>query len=286
MIRTPQTHDAVADEKTALRRLEDAVSDLRAASDVAGLGRVRTEALALADVNDGRMRRKAGRVAEKAAAAERELRRNGVEGPEEREARVTREARDAHWKEQEAKMKLSGRITTVLHLLFNDGNAAASLSVLRQLTTADGEGNVRVELPLVFDSWAPLLVDGYDKSHRIFSQIDDSALRARRGEIERLLKSIAVELLASGAELRGLTTDAVPLVAYALFTDRLPVPPETVGVEAAEKVDDLLLGIADDISGMSVGSRRLFIGLFRVSVLMGEAQGYAERLTLTSLSSR
>lgn len=273
------------DQGAAVKLLSDSVAELRESGDVMGLVRVQGLALALADASGGRTRRRSLRVANKASSAAADLRKNGVETPEEREAREARELREARWGARDAKNRLSERFVALLHMILSDDSQPLEgIDVFRQLQVADDEGYVRVEIPDVFESWAPVLVDGYQQTERFYMDDDPGELRRQRETIERHLKSVAVGLMAAGAEVRGLTEDVVPLIAYAIFTQRLPVLPAAETAAAVEKVDDLLLRMADDVSAMPAKTRPLFVGLFRLAMLLGEAQAYSEQLSLRAFS--
>jgi hypothetical protein len=136
----------------------------------------------------------------------------------------------------------------------------------------------------VFESRSALLVDGFDRSRHIFADVGTEALLDERREIERILKASAVELMTGGADVRGLATNTVPLVAYSLFHGNLPVSSGAASSATIEKINDLLLGIADELSEAPTETRLLLISLFRLVLLLGEAQVYAEKLALVSLS--
>ena len=121
-------------------------------------------------------------------------------------------------------------------------------------------------------------------SRRIFAEVGTEALLDERQEIERLLKSSAVELMTDGADVRGLAANAVPLVAYSLFRGNLPVSSDAASSATVEKINNLLLGLADELSEEPRDTRLLLISLFRLTLLLGEAQEYADKLSLTTLS--
>jgi hypothetical protein len=273
------------DQKTALRLIERSVPDLQRASDISGLAHARAEALSLAMESTGRRRKKAQRVAQNAWVAMEGLRQKGVETATERATREIREAQEAGWSARETKRRLSERFIALLHLMLNDGSTPdQSIAILRQLMLVDEDGFLRVEIQPTFESWAPLLVGGYEQSVQVFLELNATTPPRNRAEIERLLKEVAVDLMTAGAEVRGLNADAVPLIAYALFAERLPVAPAVTSAVAVERVNNLLLKIADDVSAMPITKRPLFIVLFKMAVLVGAAQEYAARLSLKSLS--
>jgi hypothetical protein len=267
-----------------LKTLEESVSRFRDVPDLAALALVQAKAQALAETSEGRARKKAERIAQKASLITADLRRHGAETNEEREAREVREARNAAWEEKANSTKLMERLVTLLHLLLGGSSPVEGVAALRGLAMADPDGYLRIEIPELGASSSSLLFGGYEGSRQIFSEVATKSLEKERQTFERALKVVAVDLMTAGAEVRGLEIDAVPLVAYALSRGQLPGPFEALFSSAAERVDNLLLRISDDVSAMPIDARPLFIGLFRLALLLGEAEVYADRLSLTSLS--
>ena len=145
--------------------------------------------------------------------------------------------------------KLRERSELSLKFLLRDGSESTdAVTVFRTLGSLDGDGDLPVELDEAFQSRSPLIVGVFDRSRRIFAQVGADALSKEQLEIQRLLKSIAVELMTEGADVRGLISDAVPLVAYSLFHGSLPVSPDAGSPATVEQINNLLLGIADDLS--------------------------------------
>ncbi len=267
-----------------LNVLEASIPELQRAADVAGLRRVQTEAEQVAQESSGRLRRKGNRVARKARSAIETLRGGAAETEDERVAREIRELRDARWKTRDLGIKLAGRFASTLRLLLGDDNpgseAAASFSVL---TTHDGDDGPRLEIPDLFKAWLPLIIDGYQRSLDVFTSAGTATVTDERRSVERVLKTVAVDLMTRGNEVRGLQDDAVPLLAYALFNGIVPAVPGMDSADTDEQINDVLLGIAEEVSEMPPESRRVFISLFRLSVLLGEAQAYADKLSLVAL---
>jgi hypothetical protein len=52
-----------------------------------------------------------------------------------------------------------------------------------------------------------------------------------------------------------------------------------------ETVNDLILATAGEVAKMPAEERPVFVGLFRLAVLLGEAQTYADRLALVPLDA-
>jgi len=278
-------NDQATSSHDTLKRLAKSITELRRSSDVDGLRRVQVEAEGLARDSKGRVRRKAERLSRRARSAIDVLRPNGGETPEERAAREIREFREASWKTRQMGVELTGRILSTLRLLLGDDNleseAATSFTLLTRL---DDEERLRIEIPESFKTWLPSIIDGYTRSLSVFSSAGTESLKNERRVVERALKSVAVDLMTHGTEVRGLQEDAVPLVAYALFNGIVPAVPGVDHADTDEQVNDLLLGVADEVAQMLPEDRRVFISLFRLSVLLGEAQAYADHLSLAALS--
>ena len=103
-------------------------------------------------------------------------------------------------------------------------------------------------------------------------------------QIEAELRSTATELISAGADPRGLTTDAVPLIAYSLIIGTMPTAIDPASAEATDKFNLLLLGMPDDVSSIPTEQRRLFVELLKLAVVLGEAQAFAKQLSLNRLS--
>ena len=144
-------------------------------------------------------------------------------------------------------------------------------------------GYLKIEIPEIFDMSAPLLVDGFERSHRIFQGDARGASEAERLQVERSLKALAVELMTAGAEVRNLANDATPLIAYGLLSGHLTAA-EAVTPERVERVNDLLLGVADEVASLTFTTRLVFLGLYRLAVLLGEGQAFADHWSVPSLS--
>jgi hypothetical protein len=82
------------------------------------------------------------------------------------------------------------------------------------------------------------------------------------------------------------TTDAVPLIAFCLLHGEIPLGvAATTSTAPDEMIDNSLLAIADTVAAMPESTRPVFIDLYRLSVLLGISQRYAEQLSLTSPST-
>jgi hypothetical protein len=277
--------EETAATRARLEMLEDSIARFRRASDLDGLIRMRDEASRLAGSTQGRSRRKAERMARKAGAAINGLRKNGLETVAEREEREARLERETRRLEDLSIAALKKRFETALPLLLDDTvDADASVTALRTLVTSRADGPNRIAFPASVEAWWPSLVRGFDGSQAIFAGFDWSDLAAERTRVDRTLRSIAVELMSGGAEVTALSSDVLPLVAYCLFNDRLPILAEADAPETADRVNRLLLAAAGEVTAMDAPSRPLFLGLLRLAVLLGEAQAYANALELGELS--
>ena len=154
------------------------------------------------------------------------------------------------------------------------------------LAVRDERGVLHVGFPEFVDSWRHLLIEGYERGRILSGGIVLGVLKNQhRRQIRRELKVIAVELMGGGADVRGLTADAVPVVAYALLVNALPTSVEPGSPEAIERVNDLLLSAADDIPDLPASELSpVFMDLFRLAVVLGEAQRYASQLSIVGLS--
>jgi hypothetical protein len=273
-------------DSDALKTLEIELDRSREESDLPALLDVEAAARLLAPSLGGRSRRKAERLGGKAHDAIEQLRRSGAETPEERSRREAREAREAMWVERQAGELLCERSAEVLQLLLHDGREPAeALGELQPLTAADAGGSVRVEIDGAFEPWSQLLVAGFERSRDIYGEVTPVVSVDESREVQRLMKTLAVELMATGADVRGLAADVVPLIAYALFSGILSLALEASPAEMEDTVNDLMLATAPEVGEMTVEARPLFVALFRLAVLIGEAETYVDRLALTPLDS-
>ena len=200
-------------------------------------------------------------------------------------SREAGQSREARRRAQQDEAKALDRFAAFLQLQLSDGREPpGALTVFRSLGKPESNGRLHIEIGEPFRLWSHRISAFYEQSRHIFLMVDNRALLKERPRIEQMLKSVAVELMTSGVELRGITTDAVPLVAYSLFNGRLPVSPGADSPAIDELVNDLFLSVADEAAAMPVDSRRLLVGMLRIAVLFGEAQAYSEQLGLTSLS--
>ena len=278
----PQVAGDTGLEMVDVERLHRSMSELRRASNLEGLIQLQEQAEAISAASRGRTRRKAGRIAREASWAVHELRREGGETTLEHARRVARSGRESQWLRKGAEAKLMERLTALLHLLLYDGGSAAANDVLRDsLATTDADGFLRIEFPEAVRAQSALLLDGFERSCRIFSE---ARRRGKTPHLEQTLKEAAVALVSAGAEVRGLSSDAVPLIAYGLFMEGLP-PAVKSPEQVAKKIDDLVLDIADDVATIPVVSRPAFIHLFRLAVLLGEAQAYADHHSVMAIAA-
>ena len=153
-----------------------------------------------------------------------------------------------------------------------------------QLPLVDSE--VRAAVRPLLAEWGSELFDGYDRGRASLADTHLGALRESRRQMERALKALAVELIAEGAEVRGLANDSIPLVAFALVHGHLPTVVGGDQAETEERANDALLSKADFAAALEPRRRPLFLLLHRLAFLLGAAQVYAEQLALTRLEVR
>ena len=183
-------------------------------------------------------------------------------------------------------MQLSSRLLRLLDLLLDPGQPAPKgAATLRALARTDGTTAAPIELPTLVRSWLPLLVRGYEEGVRLSAAVPLGVVKHRHEQqIEAELRSTATELISAGADPRGLTADAVPLIAYSLLIETLPTAIDPDSAEAADKFNILLLGMPEDVASIPTEQRRLFIELLKLAVMLGEAQAFADQLSLNRLS--
>ena len=272
-----QPQSALNDRLKALSR---SISLLERKSDRSALKEVQAEAEEIGRDTDGRMRRRAERIAKKARIAADELAKNGIETLEEKATRQAREQR-------EEGSRLSGRLVSLLYLVFNDGKPPASeVAVLGPLVTSHDAPN-QDELRESLSEWSTILTRGYTHSYAMFETVGGGSVQETATGFERILKSVIVDLLTTGANVTSVRGDPIPLVAYALFDGRLPTMGDPALSGSEDKLNDILLSVLDDVSEVRPASRPRFLALFRLAVLLGVAQRYSETyLARTSFAVR
>jgi hypothetical protein len=267
------TEDAVIE---TVNRLNRSVSELRKAHDLDGLLRIQAEALAISTKANGRTRRKAKRIANKASDAVSDILDHGGQTRLERADRDAREVREqaAAQRPDTSSLFLLGRVVTLLHLLLFEGSPVSDeLGLLQDLAHSDDKGFLLIEIPDDVHANAGALVRGYEQSRQLFRT---AAYRRSKTDAESILKTLAVELINEGAEVRNLGGDSIPLVAYGLFMRRINSDlkhPDTV----TAKLDAIVLDVSNEVSRVPPAARQLYLSVFRLVLLLGEAQAYAER---------
>lgn len=182
---------------------------------------------------------------------------------------------------------LFARLATLLRILARDEEPPDPVApaALRELVVRRETGVVDVALPAGWGSYWQLLLSGYEQARVLPGKLVFGVLRRQhQRQIRRELKQIAVDSLSSGTDVRGLTIDAVPAVAYALLIGRLPTSVEDGSPEAAERVNDVFLSVSHNSAGLPPEtSSPVFLDLFKLSVALGEAERYAAQLSLVGL---
>jgi hypothetical protein len=256
------------------KHLDQSMSDLRKDSDLEGLLRLQTLALAISDRSTGSTRKKALRLANKASGAVNQLREMGIETALEHADRMRREAAENELRADMAATTLLERLIALLHLLlYERGNVSADLESLEMLSSTDPDGFLKFEIPASLRSRTDTLVAGFEESYELFVT---AATRETNPALWRDLKMLAVELVSRGAEVSDVTEDPVPLVAYGLFDGQFSFEVESQEV-VADGLDDMMLSFAGESAEVPPGDRAAFVTLFRLTLLLGEAQALAER---------
>jgi hypothetical protein len=183
------------------------------------------------------------------------------------------------------------RIADLVRLLAGSPDPPKTGEVaVRELVVRDDEadegGALRVELPPSVVRWGQPLLDGYEQSRALEGKLILGLLRNQhKQQIQRELKQIVVDSMSAGADVRGLSTDAVPAIAYALLIESLPTAVEPGSSHAAERVNDVLLHVSGSSHELPAAAEEslLFVDLLKLSVALGEAQRYADQLSLGRL---
>jgi hypothetical protein len=183
--------------------------------------------------------------------------------------------------------RLDVRLESLLLLLRRSLEGALPAGdALTSFVVTGRNGDEAFDLRRPYVQWQHLLEHAYERAYRIYGDLTHIALGAARLQIERKAKTVAVELITAGAQVRGVAHDAVPLIAFCLLHREIPIGMDTVDSPVSQdRMNDAVIAIADDVAAMPEASRGAFIDLYRLSVLLGIAQRYAEELSLTKLST-
>jgi hypothetical protein len=182
--------------------------------------------------------------------------------------------------------KLQPRLhALLLLLLFGEDSVTAGDVVLKAFAFVDQAGELTFDLDGRFPRWSNLLRFGYDEGYETFAATSGPSLRDVKQQIERTVRNVAAELVAGGAEVRGLSSDTIPMIAFAFLHAQIPMGSDAAASPvSADRVNDSLLRIADAVAAMPAAERPVFIDLYRLALLLGVSQGYAEHLDLATLS--
>lgn len=198
--------------------------------------------------------------------------------------------RQEGYNQQQASARLlCARLGAVLKLLFHNPGAvevARAEPIFASMDMADHAVSDAIDRTAANGhvAWGAELTDGYARGRRAGTSLNLSPLADHRRKMEQTLKTAAVELLTHGAEVSGLSEDAIPLVAYALSAGVLPASVMSAGDDLQEEVNDSVLSQADRGSQMSAEQRPVFFACYRLAFLLGVAQEFAERLSITKLT--
>jgi hypothetical protein len=180
-----------------------------------------------------------------------------------------------------AETQFCARLLTLLQLLFEPGHPPPRrVATLNELAFADRKDGL-VELQPLVREWAPHLIQGYDQGRRGARPVPLGMVKRRHVQlIERELRDTAAQLRAEGVDPGSLTSDPVPLVAYSMITESIPVAREPGSSEPDDTLTLLVLNLADELGSLPRGRRRAFVELFKLAVVLGEAAACAEQLAL------
>jgi hypothetical protein len=258
---------ARARKRSASRPLLDALEHAMRARDVDAVASVRAAAGQMRYLSPELDQRAFVEAIELAARVQAELEAEGLRGADPR--------------------RLDLRLESLLLLLRrNPDGASQAHEALTAFVVADRNGDEAFDLREPYLQWRHLLDRAYDRAYRMYGDLAHVALAPARTQIERQVKSVAVELITTGAQVRGLAIDAVPLIAFCLLHREIPIGMDTVDSPVSQdQMNDAVIAIADDIAAMPEAGRGTFIDLYRLSVLLGVAQRYAEELSLTTLAT-
>jgi hypothetical protein len=203
--------------------------------------------------------------------------------------------RAGHWQEELESVglrptdprRLDVRLESLLLLLRRSPDGSVSSGdALGSFVVTGKNGDDAFDFQGPYVQWRHLLERGYERAYRIYGELTRTALGAVHLQIERQMKTVAVELITTGAQVRGLADDAVPLIAFCLLHREIPIGMDTADSPVSQdRMNDAVIAIADDIAAMPEMTRGPFIDLYRLSVLLGVAQRYAEEVSLTALAT-
>ena len=201
---------ARARKRSASRPLLDALEHAIRARDVDGVGRVRAAAGQMrylsAELDQGAF----VEAIELATRAQAELEAEGLRGTDPR--------------------RLDLRLESLLLLLRRSPDGAVQAhEALMAFVIADRNGDEAFDLQGPYLQWRHLLDRAYDRAYRMYGGLERVALGPAQPQIERQVKSVAVELITAGAQVRGLAIDAVPLIAFCLLHREIPIGMDTAG---------------------------------------------------------
>jgi hypothetical protein len=157
-------------------------------------------------------------------------------------------------------------------------------SALQALHAESDDQEPRLALQDTIERWSDILVDGYGRGRAFRGSLILGVFRSRhRRQITRELKRTAVELMSGGAEVGGVVADPVPLVAYALLIESLPVSVEPASPEGVERINNLLLETNRAFHDLPEETAPLLADVFVLAVILGEAERYTDQLGLLGL---
>jgi hypothetical protein len=180
---------------------------------------------------------------------------------------------------------LERRLHRLLELLvYRRDDVAEGAASLSAFAHFDQNDDVRIDVMPPFSSWGRVLRQGYDRGSKALPEINMSWFREARLQIERTLRSTAAELVLAGAHVRGLANDAIPIIAFALLHQLVPVGADAAASPLArERADNAVIAVAEVVAELPPRWRAAFTDLYRLAFLLGVAQFYGEQANLRSL---
>ena len=133
-------------------------------------------------------------------------------------------------------------------------------------------------------AWGEVVVKGFARGQEAAATLALAPLVDHHAKLVRELKKAAMHLVEVGAEVVGVREDAVPLVAYGLLAGVLPAGPRAENDELEDRLIDAMLRVADTSAKLPPEQRLVFLAYYRLAFLLGIAEGYAERLSLSRLT--
>ena len=202
---------------------------------------------------------------------------------------IAERKRDALVDPDPQQVQLRARLILLLKLLLHNDDAAETAEIQPLLSLIASSSlplpeAVEHDVSKADRAWGRVMVKGFARGQEAVSVLALAPLVDHRSRLERELKKAAMHLVAVGAELPGVEEDAVPLVAYSLLAGVLPAGPRAENDELEDRLIDAMLRVADTSAKLPAEERLMFVAYYRLAFLLGIAEGYAERLSISRLT--